>query len=80
MSAFVSKRIRPFLDTLKNEGCEVLDLNFTGSCHYKIDVTCKGKTRFFVAPLTASDVRAIKNFRSDVRRWVRSISDACASM
>lgn len=80
MKAFVSKRIRPFLEAVESEGVQVVDLSFTGSCHYKIDVTCKGKNRFFVAPLTASDNRAVKNFRSDVRRWVRSISGASASM
>lgn len=69
----VSKRIRPFLDVLENEGCEVIDLAITGSCHYKITVTSNGKKRFFVASLSGSDVRAVKNFRSDVRRWVREI-------
>jgi hypothetical protein len=50
-------------------GIEVLDIDSTRSCHYRITVEVKGERRFFIAACSASDKRALMNFRGDVRRW-----------
>ena len=71
----IVKRLRPYLDVFEELGAKVDRLERTGSTHYKIIVTSHGKTRFFVAPFSSSDNRSIKNFRADVRRWVRSVND-----
>lgn len=71
----VSKRIRPFLQVFDDLGVEVVDLTSTGSCHYKIEVTCGSNRRFFIAPFSSGDHRAIKNFTADVKRWKRSLAN-----
>jgi len=66
------KRIQPYLTVFTELGATIDRLERTGSTHYKIIATSNGKTRFFVAPFSASDNRALKNFRADVKRWVKS--------
>jgi hypothetical protein len=68
------QRVKPYTELISELGCEVTDISVTGSCHYKIAVTSQGKSRFFIAPFSGSDRRGLKNFRADVKRWMKSIS------
>lgn len=67
----VTKRLRTYLDVFDKLGVKVSALERTGTTHYKIRVVKDGRSRFFIAPFSPSDGRAFKNFRSDVRRWVK---------
>lgn len=70
------KRLRNYLDILDKSGCKVEDVYPTGNNHYKIQVTSRGNKRFFIVPFSASDHRALKNFNSDIKRWLRSTTDS----
>jgi hypothetical protein len=72
----IPKRLRNYLDVIIELGCEVDDVCYTGSSHYKIQVTSSGNKRFFIVPFSASDHRALKNFNSDIKRWLRSTTDS----
>jgi hypothetical protein len=69
------KRLRNYLDIIYKSGCEIEDVSPTGNNHYKIRVTSCGNKRFFIVPFSPSDHRALKNFNSDIKRWVRSTLD-----
>lgn len=67
------QNVRPYLKVFDDLGIDIIDAEVTGHSHYKITVTSQGRRKFFIAPRSASDYRAIKNFKSQVRRWQRSL-------
>jgi hypothetical protein len=67
------KRTQPFIQVFKDLDIDVIDVDSTGSCHYRITVEAKGKRRFFIAACSASDKRTLLNFRGDVRRWLNGL-------
>lgn len=68
-------RVRKYMQVFDDLGVEVVDTCMTGSCHYKFNVTCCGKCKFFIAPFSPSDHRGIMNFRAMVKRWQRQIQE-----
>jgi hypothetical protein len=65
--------VRPYLKVFDDLGIDIVDTRVNGRSHYEITVTSQGTTCFFVAPRSASDHRALQNFRSQVKRWKRSL-------
>jgi hypothetical protein len=43
-----------------------------GGKHLQVQWLCNGRSRFYVLPATASDVRAVANTRSGIRRMLRA--------
>lgn len=73
------KRIKAYVHLFDDLGCELLSITVTGSVHLKLVVTYQGNRRFFIAPVSPSDSqRGFKNFRSDVKKWIRSITEKAA--
>jgi hypothetical protein len=70
----MKRSLKNALGVFDDLGCEVIKHSVTGKTHYKIVVTFEGNEKFFIAPSTPSDGRALKNFRCDVKKWLRSIS------
>ena len=68
-----TKRMKEFHRIFDDLGLPVLGTEMTRSGHYKITTECEGDRRFFVAPYSPSDHRAVKNFDAEVKRWKRSI-------
>ena len=68
------RRLKPYMDILEDLGVDVLEIRATGSNHKRIDVQAKGQRRFFIMPTSASDRRALLNFKCDVRRWVAELN------
>lgn len=75
MKSSVRRRIKPYLDVFNEFGCQLMDIESTGSCHHKIYVAKGPDQRFFIAPFSGSDHRGLKNFRSDVRKWVMELDE-----
>lgn len=69
------QNIRPYIEALRNLGFQIVSAEPTGKSHYKITVTSEGKSRFFVASRSASDVRSLKNFKALAKRWKKSIKE-----
>lgn len=69
----IPSRIRGHIKVLNDLGLEVASYCTTGSSHYRIDVTFKGKKRFFIVAYSPSDRRSAMNWKSDVKRWMRQI-------
>jgi len=67
------RRLKPYYEVFDELGCRLVDTSTTGHNHYKMVVSCNGHERFFIAPYSPSDTwRGLKNFRSDVKKWVTS--------
>lgn len=73
------KRLQGFIHAIEDLPVEVTDIETTSGCHFKIFVTCKEHRRFFICAGSSSDHRAIKNFRSDVSKWIRQKESANAN-
>jgi hypothetical protein len=67
------KRIKPYLDALKELGFEIVEVAMTGKRHYRVDVTLGGNTQFTVLPNSPSDRRSFLNWLSDVKRMRREM-------
>lgn len=63
------RRLRPFTDAIEGLGVTIDAIELRGSGHIGYRLRYGHRTQLFVGPLTPSDGRASKNFRSDVRRW-----------
>ncbi len=70
------KRLRPYLEHLESLGLRVANVEVSGSSHYKITVTYKGKRRFFIAAYSTSDRRSFENWKSDARKWKKEVENA----
>jgi len=63
---------RDLARVVEAEGLKVVGITQTGGNHLKVVVDFgRSVQRAFIAALTASDQRAITNFRGDVRRAMR---------
>lgn len=69
------KRLGAFLDELHDLPVEVTEVANTGSCHFKVYLTHRGRRRFFICAGSPSDYRAIRNFKGEVTRWVRQLEN-----
>lgn len=69
----MNKRVREIQSTFKDLGVEIENLEKSVK-HYKIYVKKGCEKKMFVAAGTPSDKRSILNFRSDIKRWLRSCS------
>lgn len=69
----MNRGMRDFLSVFAELDLKVIDVRVTGSNHYKFTAECGGERKYFVSPSSSSDVRAIHNFKSEVKRWQRSI-------
>jgi hypothetical protein len=58
-----------YRDTLESEGLTVIEISHRGSGHVGYRVRWHGHETTFIGSHTTGDQRAIKNFRSYVRRW-----------
>jgi hypothetical protein len=67
--------IREYIKVIDDLGLRVINTSVTGSNHYKITVTSRGKRKFFVASRSPSDHKTIRNFREMVKRWQRSLQE-----
>lgn len=65
--------VRPYFKVFDDLDVEIVDTTVTGSSHYKFIVTSNGNESSFIAPRSASDFRALKNFKSQVKRWKKSL-------
>lgn len=65
--------VKHYIQAVENLGAKVVETQTTGKGHYKFVVSAKGRTRFFIGSNSSSDVRNVKNFAGDVRRWIRTI-------
>jgi len=65
------KRQQAFLGMLEDLPVQVISTEFTGSGHLKVTLQHATRRKFFVFSGSSSDVRATKNFRSEVLKWVK---------
>lgn len=68
--------VKPYIEAVRELGAEVVGTTMTGKSHYKVVVSSRGHTRFFITAGTPSDKRGVRNFAADVRRWMRTIENA----
>ena len=73
MTTLNRKNVQPFIKVFDDLNIDIVDTQRTGSSHYKFRVTACGNYRFFIAPYSASDHRALLNFKADVKRWKTQI-------
>jgi hypothetical protein len=67
------KRIKPYLNYLKEQGFEVNEIRATGGAHFRASVTLNGKTRTTTLPNSPSDRRAFMNWKMDIRKLRREL-------
>lgn len=71
------RRVKSYVRLFDDLGCEILEISITGSVHLKLTVTYRGNRRFFIAPVSPSDSqRGFKNFRADVKKWIKSLTES----
>ena len=71
------KSIKERENVLQSFGIHITDVERTGKAHIKFRVEYLGNKRIFVCPSSGSDcARGIKNFKGDVTKWVKEISNA----
>lgn len=68
------RTIKPYAEHLESVGIQLEDVSTTGGVHFKLLVTFEGNRRFFIVANSSSDHRAFLNWKSDVRKWVRGLS------
>ena len=64
------RRLKPYIQILEGLDVRLLEVEVTGSSHYKMTVEARGRKRFFIVSYSPSDRRAVLNWKSDVRRWL----------
>lgn len=67
------QNVRPYFKVFDDLQVEVVDTSVTGSSHYRFLVTSNGNRGTFIAPRSSSDHRALRNFKSQVKRWKRAL-------
>ena len=67
------KTLKEFQAILEDLDLPILSTESTGSGHFKIRTQHQGRSHFFVAPASASDHRAMMNFRATVKRWKETV-------
>jgi hypothetical protein len=70
------KPVRERLAEAKKLGADVKSVDPTGSTHFRIRLTYRGNERVFICGSSPSDRRSLVQWRADIKRWMRSISDA----
>jgi hypothetical protein len=65
------KRLNEYLDKIIDLPVEVIECRMTKSNHVKVVLQHDGKTRFFVASSSSSDVRSWRNFRGEIVKWIK---------
>ena len=73
------KRLHNFLDRIIDLPVEVTGCEMTRSNHVRVYIRCGAATKFFIAAGSPSDIRAAKNFRSEVAKWVREKGESNAN-
>lgn len=66
-----NKLKRDVIRLIEDEGCQVLNAGKNGKSHLAYTVIFSGQEKVFVGPATPSDRRAMLNFRTDLRKWMR---------
>lgn len=67
-------RVKEYLKAIEQAGAELVGAEETGK-HYKLILSARNKTRFFIIANSPSCPRGVLNFRSEVRKWIRTISN-----
>jgi len=70
------RRMEPYTRIFRDLGVEIERMTVTGKTHIRIDVRCGPHGGVFFASNSASDRRTLMNFKSDVRRWQRRVTQA----
>lgn len=65
--------LRDHKRTIEELGIRLINTSLTGSQHYKFTCEMNGEQRFFIAPCSGSDQRNLQNFKSQLKRWQRSL-------
>ena len=73
------QNVSPYFKVFDDLGVEVVDTTVTGSNHYKFIVTSGGNRSVFIGSRSSSDHRTIKNFKSNVKRWKKSLQQESIS-
>ena len=68
------RTIKPYAEHLEPVGIPIEDVSTTAGVQFKLLVTFVGNRRFFIVANSSSDHRAFLNWKSDVRKWVRGLS------
>jgi hypothetical protein len=63
-----------YLQAFEVAGCKVIRVTHGGK-HMQLTVAHADHTHLFIAPVSPSDRRGVLNFKSDVRKWVRSLTE-----
>lgn len=67
------RALQSYSEIVGDLGAKILRVTITGSTHYKVEIEARGRRRFFVAPSSPSDRRALLNWKADVRRWINNL-------
>jgi hypothetical protein len=67
----MDKRIRDYKKCFERHGCEVVSI--VTSAHLHIVAKHGDQERRFIASISPSDGRAMRNFEGNVRRWVKEL-------
>jgi len=65
----MQKIYREYVAVAREMGATVCGVE-SGGKHAKLKLSAGGKRIWFPMPSSTSDVRGMKNFRSDIRRWL----------
>ena len=65
----MQKIYREYVAVAQDMGATVCGIE-AGGKHAKLKLSAGGKRIWFPMPSSTSDVRGMKNFRSDIRRWL----------
>lgn len=64
-----TKQLRDYKRVAEKLGASVEEVSLNG--HYHITLSVRGHIRTFITASTSSDLRGMKNYKSQVKRWVR---------
>lgn len=69
-----TKRQREYMLEAAKMGAQVASINQTGSNHFRLVLTSRGKAQAFLIGNSDSDRRAFLNWRARVKRWLKEIN------
>lgn len=67
------KRLQGVLHVLEDLPVEVTRCEHTKACHFKVHLEHAGTKKFFICAGSPSDHRYLKNFKSEVSKWIREV-------
>lgn len=71
------KKIQVIEKAISNLGVDIVNIEPTGSTHFKVYLKRRAdeENRFFVFSSSPSDRRAMLNWKTNVRKWVRNVAE-----